>query len=230
MGATSSTGKTYAEVAVQAVSLSPEVPRDNTQGEITSVTSWQVYEDLSAYEEEDSELDSGYRSRETTLGKARRKGQRKRKQGSTNPPVSPKLALPIPLASLVRAQAVVMHGVPTRYKPGQMRRWVEEGNEGVEVMGVRWLLKQHEPEKVASSLVVYTRSAEEVGRLRMRRKFFRTTRYDWNRLSRAEEERGKGNKEQHHSPGQLPPMRLAGCVREERGDALSVREVDGYMY
>ncbi|KAF8422195.1 hypothetical protein EV426DRAFT_706346 [Tirmania nivea] len=89
-----------------------------------------------------------------------------------------------------------------------MRRWIEEDNEGVEVMGVRWLLKQHELEKVASSLVVYTRSAEEV----------------------AEEEEGKGNKEQHHSPGQLPPMKLAGCVREERGDALSVREVDGYMY
>ncbi|KAF8416570.1 hypothetical protein EV426DRAFT_578658 [Tirmania nivea] len=75
----------------------------------------------------------------------------------TDPPLAP----PTPSASSVRAQAVVIHGVPTRYKPGQVRRWIEEDNEGVEVMGIRWLLKQYELEKVASSLVVYTRSAEE---------------------------------------------------------------------
>ncbi|KAF8415975.1 hypothetical protein EV426DRAFT_711779 [Tirmania nivea] len=51
----------------------------------------------------------------------------------TDPPLAPST----PLASLVRAQAVVMHGVLTRYKPGQVRRWIEEDNEGVEVMGIR---------------------------------------------------------------------------------------------
>ncbi|KAF8420906.1 hypothetical protein EV426DRAFT_701977 [Tirmania nivea] len=147
MEATSSTGKTYAEAAEQAVSLFPEVPRDDTQGQTIS-------------EESEEEETSTHQS--PCVSKA----------GTSNT-----------LVSSVKAQAVVMHGVPTRYKPGQMRRWIEEDNKGVEVMGIRWLLKQHEPGKVASSLVVYTRSAKEVGRLYMGRKFFRTTRYDWNRLS-----------------------------------------------
>ncbi|KAF8415875.1 hypothetical protein EV426DRAFT_661804 [Tirmania nivea] len=43
-------------------------------------------------------------------------------------PASPKPAPPMPPAPPTRAQAVVMHGPPTRYKPGQMRRWIEDGN------------------------------------------------------------------------------------------------------
>ncbi|KAF8417284.1 hypothetical protein EV426DRAFT_711734 [Tirmania nivea] len=34
-----------------------------------------------------------------------------------------------------RAQAIVLHGAPTKHKPGQMRRWIEEDNKDVEVMG-----------------------------------------------------------------------------------------------
>ena len=41
------------------------------------------------------------------------------------------------------AQAVVMHGAPLRYKLGLMRRWIEEDNAGVEIMGTRQLVKEH---------------------------------------------------------------------------------------
>ena len=54
----------------------------------------------------------------------------------------------------------------------------------MEITGIRWLLKEHGPEKAASSLVIYMRSTEEVRKLRMGRRLFRTTRYDWGRGSR----------------------------------------------
>jgi len=89
-----------------------------------------------------------------------------------------------------RTRTVVMHAAPLRYKPGMMRRWLEEDNEAVEITGIRWLLKEHAPEKAASSLVIYMRSAEEVGSLRMGRRLFRTTRYEWNRSKGKGERKG----------------------------------------
>jgi len=46
-----------------------------------------------------------------------------------------------------------MHGAPLHYKPGTMRRWTEEDNKGVEIKGIRWLLKELAPGKTASSLL-----------------------------------------------------------------------------
>ena len=71
--------------------------------------------------------------------------------------------------------AVVIHGALPHYKQGMMRRWIEEDNEGVEIMGIRWLLKDFGREKVASCLVSYL---TEIGDLKMGRRHFRTTRCD----------------------------------------------------
>ena len=38
-------------------------------------------------------------------------------------------------------------------------------------MGIRWLLKENPPGKVVSSLVIYMKSAREVEKLRMGRRF-----------------------------------------------------------
>ena len=46
-----------------------------------------------------------------------------------------------------------------------MRGWIEENNKGVEIMGTRWLTQEHLPGKVASSLVIYVKSAVEIGKL-----------------------------------------------------------------
>ena len=80
-----------------------------------------------------------------------------------------------------RTQAIVMHAAPLRYKLGMMRRWIEEDNKGVEIMGIWWLMKDHEPGKVAPSLVIYMKSAVDMRKIRMGRKLHHTTRYDWDR-------------------------------------------------
>ena len=41
-----------------------------------------------------------------------------------------------------KEQAAVMHGARLQYKPTIMRRWVEEGNPGIEITGIRWLLTE----------------------------------------------------------------------------------------
>ena len=43
----------------------------------------------------------------------------------------------------VRTLAVVMHADPLCYKPGMMRRWIEEDNKGVEITEIRWVTKEH---------------------------------------------------------------------------------------
>jgi len=83
-----------------------------------------------------------------------------------------------------KTQTVVMHAAPLRYKPGMVRRWLEEDNKGVEITGIRWLLKEHTPEKAASPLVIYMRLAQEVGSLSMGGTLFRTTKYEGRRGSR----------------------------------------------
>ncbi|KAF8418692.1 hypothetical protein EV426DRAFT_704491 [Tirmania nivea] len=124
-------------------------------------------------------------------------------QVPTNAQAPSKPAPPTSPAHPTRAQTVVMHSAPTKYKPGQMRRWIEEDNRGVEVMGIRksWgsgshgdqvLLKQHGPGKVASSLVIYTTSAEDVSGLRMGSRLFRITKYDWNRPTSSGRRDGNG--------------------------------------
>ena len=76
-----------------------------------------------------------------------------------------------------------MHAAPLCYKPGTMRRWIEEDNKGVEIMGIRWLTEEHLLGKVASSLAIYMKSAMEIATLRMGRKLYHTTGYDWDRVS-----------------------------------------------
>ena len=76
-----------------------------------------------------------------------------------------------------------MHAAPTKFKPGQMRRWVQEDNKGVTILGIRWLLQEgRRAGKAASSLVVYLKEGINTSKgLRMGRKVFRTTVYNWER-------------------------------------------------
>jgi len=78
-------------------------------------------------------------------------------------------------------QAIVMHAAPLKYKLGTMRRWIEEDNKGVKILGIRWLLWEDRRGQVASSLVIYMRDLIEVTKLRMGRRLFHTTSYDCDR-------------------------------------------------
>ena len=80
-----------------------------------------------------------------------------------------------------QARTLVMHAAPLMFKPGTMRRWIEEDNKGTKILGICWLLKEDRRGKAASSLVIYLKDKIEVGVLRMGRRLFRTTHYDWNR-------------------------------------------------
>ncbi|KAF8458711.1 hypothetical protein BGX38DRAFT_1265022 [Terfezia claveryi] len=83
------------------------------------------------------------------------------------------------------AKTMVLHAAPTKFKPGQMRRWIEEDNKstGVQILGIRWLMQEHRRAgKMASSLVIYMKERINIDQgLRMGRRFFRTTVYDWSR-------------------------------------------------
>ena len=76
-------------------------------------------------------------------------------------------------------RALVMHAAPLKYKPGTMRRWIEEDNRGVKILGIRWLLREDRRRQVASSLVIYMCDPIEITKLRMGRRLFRATGYDW---------------------------------------------------
>ncbi|RPB27267.1 hypothetical protein L211DRAFT_897332 [Terfezia boudieri ATCC MYA-4762] len=91
------------------------------------------------------------------------------------PPLSTQISPPR------RVQAVVLHTAPTKYKPGLMRRWIEEDNKTAQIQGIRWLLKEDRRiGKLASSLVIYmTETIDLTHGLRMGRRLFRTTAYDW---------------------------------------------------
>jgi len=78
-------------------------------------------------------------------------------------------------------RALIMHAAPLKYKPGTMRRWIEEDNRGVKILGIRWLLREDQRGQVASSLVIYMRDPIEATKLRMGGRLFRTTCYDWDR-------------------------------------------------
>ena len=64
---------------------------------------------------------------------------------------------PVHAAPATPTRAVVLHGVPTKYKPGQMRRWIQEDNPtgAPKIIGIRWLLQDYRRVgKLASSLVI----------------------------------------------------------------------------
>ena len=120
-------------------------------------------------------------------------GERGAPQGARRPPAPPKAPLrpqgrarPPPAAPATKerpptTRALVMHAAPLKYKPGTMRSWLEEDNIGVRIVGIRWLLREDRRGQVASSLVIYMRDLVEVTKLRMGRRLFRTTCYDWDR-------------------------------------------------
>jgi len=68
-------------------------------------------------------------------------------------------------------------------------------NERVNITGVRWLVMDEARRgKTRSSLVVHLNSRKAVTLLRMGRRVYRTTRYDWNRRGGGEKsERGQGS-------------------------------------
>lgn len=65
------------------------------------------------------------------------------------------------------------------WRPTSVRQWIHDDNKGIEIMGTRWLMQEHLPGKVASSVVIDMKSAVEMGRLRMGRRAYNTERYDW---------------------------------------------------
>ncbi|KAF8446866.1 hypothetical protein BGX38DRAFT_1270860 [Terfezia claveryi] len=69
----------------------------------------------------------------------------------------------------------------TKCKPGSMCRWIEEDNRGIRILG--WLLQEDRGVgKLASLLVIYmAKEADRTRGLRMGRRLFRTTAYDWKR-------------------------------------------------
>ncbi|KAF8419084.1 hypothetical protein EV426DRAFT_720182 [Tirmania nivea] len=88
---------------------------------------------------------------------------------------------------LWQTRAVVLHAAPSKYKPGLMRRWIEEDND-TQILGIRWLLGEHRRiGKLASSLVIYLACDIDIicGTLRMGRRCFRISEYDWDRPSGA---------------------------------------------
>jgi len=74
-----------------------------------------------------------------------------------------------------------MHAALLKYKPDTMRRSIEADNSGVKILGIRWLLREGRRGQVASSLVIYMKDLMEEKKLRMGRRLFRTTCYDWDR-------------------------------------------------
>ena len=57
-----------------------------------------------------------------------------------------------------------MHAAPIKYKTRSMWRWIEENNKCMEILGIRWLLKEHRRRQVASSLVIYMNHMVEIGK------------------------------------------------------------------
>lgn len=128
----------------------------------------------------------------TTTPAQRGKGKGKEKAGAAQPPPllprqqggttsPPKRSCMFTSGSPPpQVRTLVMHAAPLKFKPGTMRRWIEEDNKGMNILGIRWLLKEVQQGKAASSLVIYLKDAIHVGALRMGRRLFRTTCYDWN--------------------------------------------------
>jgi len=156
--------KSYAQAASQGIPITIAPPQLMPAAHTISLDDWKPYEDLSGYEKEDSGYESG------GSGSNWRRGRRRERTEKPTPGSRP------------YAQAVVIHGIPIRYKLGKLGRWIQEDNTGIEVMGVRWLLSEdRRGGKEASSLVIYTKSAKEIAAMRLGGRFFSTEKYDWNR-------------------------------------------------
>ena len=97
---------------------------------------------------------------------------------------------------------------------GKMWGWLQEDNESVKITGVRWLvIDEARKGKTRPSLVVHLNSCKTVTLLRMGRRVYRTTRYDWNRKGGGERsERGQGS------------VRLEGDDYRGSGEAKAVEQ------
>jgi len=70
------------------------------------------------------------------------------------------------------------------------------------MVGARWLLAESgRPGKTAASLVIYMNWAGELDGLRMGRRMFRTTTYDWHRGPRLNRWSGYGSPHHNHDSG-----------------------------
>ena len=78
--------------------------------------------------------------------------------------------------------AVVLHAVPTKYKLGEVQRWLEEDNRFLSIAGSRWLLTENRRAgKPHPSAVLYLQDPTIATSLRLGKKSLRTTTYDWKR-------------------------------------------------
>jgi len=160
--------KSYAQATSQGIPSTIAPPQVIPAAHTVTLDDWKPYEDLSGYEKEDSGYESG-----GSGSNGRRVGRRRGR--AEKPTIGSQHDQPY-------AQAIVIHGVPVRYKPGMTGRWIQEDNTGIEVMGVRWLLSEDRRRgKEASSLVIYTKSTKKITAMRLGGKFFSTEKYDWNR-------------------------------------------------
>jgi len=59
-----------------------------------------------------------------------------------------------------KSRSATLHAAPRKYKPGQMRRWVEgDNNQKAQILRIWWLLQEHRRTgKAASSVVAYMRN------------------------------------------------------------------------
>ena len=77
---------------------------------------------------------------------------------------------------------LVLHAVPTKYKLGEVRRWLEEDNRYLPTKGARWLLTEGwRLRKSNSSVVLYLQDPIIPSSLRLGRKALCTATYDWYR-------------------------------------------------
>ena len=120
-------------------------------------------------------------------GKPRRPPPPKGKKEESSPKGKRPPAPPPPAGKQPTTKAIVVRALPTKYKVGELRRWIKEDNKDLVITGARWLLAEdRRPGKTHSSLVLYLSDSPETPRLRMGRKSFHTTAYDWDRPPRSQ--------------------------------------------
>jgi len=142
--------RTYAEAAIQATSPTQRKGHPATPTKIIRAS-------------KGARPPTKKSNRQAPRGEKRTGGEYSRPRYLENPPTT---------------RALVLHAAPQKFKPGTMRRWIEEDNKGVRIVRIRWLLKEGRRGQGASSLVIYMRDPVEVTGLRMGRRLFRTTSYD----------------------------------------------------
>ena len=161
-----SKGKPYAEAAVRAATTSAVHKSDKWKGNAKVEVVPEKSADVAGQGR--PALSQPPTSSTWYKGKEKRKAQ-------------PSRSLPLTRAA---TRVIVIHASPTKFKPGQMRRWIEEDNIGdVQIVGIRCLLPEHRrAAKLASSVVIYVYQSIMVERgLWMGRSIFRTKLYDWGR-------------------------------------------------